>query len=221
MYFEICRVRVVADVVGNFLRIDGAALHVVRVFEGDERGLRIVINFRTDERLDQFPGEDAVGRGRWTRQASRDRRNRSKFVEIDVRALLADYFARRRRPAFDGEEVAHAAGRYKKRGFLFENFGGAFLQMIDGGVFAVDVVADFGFGHGAAHGGSWFCDGVTAKIDGSHERFSLVSRGFERAKKAFLLRLENCLVASSLLHSLFSAIRMLRLAFSSPRWHSH
>src|SRR4029077_12644503 len=129
--------------------------------------------------------------------------------------------AGRRRPAFDSEEITHAAGGDEERGFLFENFCGAFLQAIDGGVFAVDVFADFGFGHGAAHGGSWFCDGVAAEIDGSHERFSLVSRGFERAKKAFLLRLENRLVASSLLHSLFSAIRMLRLAFSSPRWHSH
>src|SRR5580704_11128963 len=213
MYLQICGVSVIAYAVGNFLRIDGAALHVVRVFQGDKRGLGIVINFWADERLDQIPGEDAVGRGRWTRQASRDRGDRSEFVEIDVGALFADYFARRRRPAFDGEEVAHAAGGNEERGFLFENFGGAFLQMIGGRILAVDVVADFGFGHGAAHGGSWFCDGVAAEIDGSHERFLLVSRGFERAKKAFLLRLENCLVASSLLHSLFSSIRMFLLAF--------
>ena len=33
MHFQIRGVGVVADVVGNFLRIDGAALHVVRIFE--------------------------------------------------------------------------------------------------------------------------------------------------------------------------------------------
>ena len=111
-------------------------------------------------------------------------------------ALLADYFARRRRPAFDGEEIAHAAGGDEERGFLFENFGGAFLKAIDGGVFAVDVVAHFGFGHGAAHGGSWFCDGVAAKIDG---RESGHGRGSEarcrKPKKAILCPLEFCLVA--------------------------
>ena len=75
------------------LRIDGAAVHVVRIFELDERGLRVVINFRADQRLDQIPGEHAIGRGRGTRQAARNGGHRSEFVEVDVRALLADHFA--------------------------------------------------------------------------------------------------------------------------------
>jgi hypothetical protein len=37
--------------------------------------------------------------------------------------------------------------------------------MVDGGVFAVNVVADFGLQHGAAHGGRGLGDGVAAKID--------------------------------------------------------
>jgi hypothetical protein len=39
----------------------------------------------------------------------------------------------------------------KKRGFFAEHFGGAFLQTVDGRVFAVNVVADFRLGHRAAH----------------------------------------------------------------------
>src|ERR1700748_714147 len=84
--------------------------------------------------------------------------------------------------------------------------------MIDGVIFAVDVAADFGFGHGAAHGGCWFCDGVAAEIDWNHERFSLVSRRFKKTKKGFLLRLENCLVACFVMVRLCSnvAIRILQ-----------
>ena len=136
------------------------------------------------------------GAGDRTRQASRDRGDRGELVEVDVGALLADYFARRRRPAFDGEEVAHATGGDEERGFLFEKFGGALLQAIDGGVLAVDIVADFGFGHGAAHGGSWLCDGVAAKINGresGHRRGS--GARCRKLKKAILCPLEFCLVA--------------------------
>src|SRR5580700_2113591 len=65
MYFEIRRVGVVADVVRDFLRVDGAAMHVIRVFQGHQNSLRIVVDLRADEWLDQIPGEDAVGRGSW------------------------------------------------------------------------------------------------------------------------------------------------------------
>ena len=82
MHLKVRGVRVVADVVGNFLRIDGAAMHVVRIFERDERGLRIVINFRADQRLDQVPGENAVGRGRRCAEGIR-RSRRSRRVRRD------------------------------------------------------------------------------------------------------------------------------------------
>ena len=39
------------------------------------------------------------------------------------------------------------------------------FQPVDGGVFAVNVVADFGFHHGAPHGGGGLGDGVAAQVD--------------------------------------------------------
>jgi hypothetical protein len=39
------------------------------------------------------------------------------------------------------------------------------LQAIYGGVFAVNVVADFGFGHGAAHGWGGVSEGVATEVD--------------------------------------------------------
>ena len=100
------------------------------------------------------------------------------------------------RPAFDGEQIAHAAGGNEERGFLLENFRGAVLQAIDGGVFAVDVVANFGFGHGAAHGGRWFCDGVAAKIDGRESGHRRGSEARCRKPKKATCAIK-CLVASS------------------------
>jgi hypothetical protein len=132
-----------------------------------------------------------------------------------VSALLADHFARRRRPAFDGKKIAHAAGGDEERGFLLENFRGALLKMIDSGVLAIDVIADFGFGHGPTHGGSWFCNGVAAEVNRDHgrDRFSRVSGHFKRPKKAFLLRLENCLVAYFPLDSSISEMTTVAISF--------
>ena len=46
-------------------------MHVVRAFEFDQAGLGAVVNLRTNERLDQVPGENAVGSWRGARQAPR------------------------------------------------------------------------------------------------------------------------------------------------------
>ena len=43
----------------------------------------------------------------------------------------------------------------KSAGFFAHDFGRALFQTIDGGVFAINVVAHFGFGHGAPHLRAW------------------------------------------------------------------
>ena len=90
----------------------------------------------------------------------------SEFVKIDVCTLFADDFVAVVRPDLDGNEIAHAASGNKKRGFLGENFGGAFLEEIDGGIFAVDVIADISGGHGLTHFVRRARDSVAAEIDG-------------------------------------------------------
>ena len=66
-------------------------------------------------------------------------------------AFFDDDFLTRTRVQLDRGLVAHRARGHKDRGFLFEYLRGPFLQAIDCRVFAVDVVADFGFRHGATH----------------------------------------------------------------------
>jgi hypothetical protein len=65
------------------------------------------------------------------------------------------------------------AGGHEQRSLFAENFGGTLLQAIDGRVLAVNVVAHFGFRHGATHRCGRFGDSIAAQID--HERL-VVSR---------------------------------------------
>ena len=46
---------------------------------------------------------------------------------------------------------------------------------VDGGVFGVDIVANFGFGHGFAHSGGGMGDGIGTEVYCVHERFLLPS----------------------------------------------
>ena len=163
--FQIGCVGVGANFVDLFGRIERAAGHVVRVFEADERRLRIVINAWADDSFDFLPRENAVVGAGDARHATGDGGHGSEFVEIDVAALFANDFVAVMRPDFDGDEIPHAAGGDEKRGFFAENVGSAFFEAVDGRIFEIDVIADFGFGHGAAHRGCRSCDGVAAKVD--------------------------------------------------------
>jgi hypothetical protein len=58
--------------------------------------------------------------------------------------------------------IAHRSGWNKQRGFFVEEFRRAFLQPIDGRVFTINVVANFGIGHSAAHGGGGFGDCIAS-----------------------------------------------------------
>ncbi len=80
-------------------------------------------------------------------------------------AFLANDLVAMMGPDFYGNEVAHATGGYEEGGFFAEDFGGAGFERVYGGIFEIDVVADFGFGHGAAHCRSWAGDSVAAQVD--------------------------------------------------------
>jgi hypothetical protein len=64
-----------------------------------------------------------------------------------------------------GDLISHASGGHKESGFAAEDLSGIGFEAIDGRVFAVDVVADFGAGHGFAHGRSRLGDGIAAEVD--------------------------------------------------------
>ena len=156
---------VIADIRDLFGGVERAAGHVVSIFQADESRLRIVINFGPNDGFDLRPIENSIFAASDSRHAACNCRHGSEFVEIDMAALFANHLIAMMRPDFDGDEIAHAAGRNKKSGLFAEDFGSARFQSINSGILEINVVANFGFGHGAAHCGRGACHGVAAQID--------------------------------------------------------
>ena len=61
--------------------------------------------------------------------------------------------------------VAHRAGGDEEGGLFAQPRRRQLFQLVDGWVFAVDVVADLGVIHRLAHGGRRVGDGVAAQVD--------------------------------------------------------
>ena len=78
---------------------------------------------------------------------------------------------------FDGQLVGHGPGG-DQEGLLFaEKRRHFFLEGVDRRIFPKDVVAHFGLGHGPAHRGRRFSDGIASQIDKLSHGFSFpVSR---------------------------------------------
>ena len=55
--------------------------------------------------------------------------------------------------------------RHKQPGLTTKDFGGARLESIHRRIFQIDVVADFGFRHGPAHGRRWLGDSIAPEIN--------------------------------------------------------
>src|SRR5271163_1584537 len=114
---------------------------------------------------DFVPGEDTVVDVDRADQASREPCGHGEFPIQNVGARFAHDFLAVLSVDLDGDDVSHGAGGDEEPGFFAENFGGALFQPVDSGVFAVNVVADFGFGHSAAHSSRGTSYGVAAEID--------------------------------------------------------
>ena len=67
--------------------------------------------------------------------------------------MIADHLFPVPRVQLDADGVAHGARGQKQRSLLAEHLGDALFKLSDGGILAVNVVADLGLGHGAPHGG--------------------------------------------------------------------
>src|SRR5260370_19781647 len=85
-------------------------------------------------------------------------------------ALLANHFISMMRPNFDGNEVPHASRRNEQRRLFSKDLGCTLLQLVDCGIFSVNVVAHLGFCHRLTHFRCWPRYRVAAQIDHAVQR---------------------------------------------------
>src|SRR6267142_7105884 len=143
--------RVVANLFHLRRRINRPAPHIHRVFQADQRRLRVVINFRPDARFHLLPRQNPVLPPDRSRHAPRNRRHGRQLVQVHMAPFFADHFMAVMRPHFDRDEIPHAARRHKQCRFFPEYFRRPPLQPVDRRIFSVYVVADLGFRHRPPH----------------------------------------------------------------------
>ncbi len=144
---------------------DGAAGEVVGVLEADDRGAREVVDrLRPDPRLDSGNRHPAAGPGDRAREESGERGHRPHLVVEDVAPLLDDDLGPGAPVDPQRDLVPHRAGRDEEGRLEAEDLGRPLLEASDRRVLAVDVVADLGLGHGAAHRRRRLRDGVGTEV---------------------------------------------------------
>src|SRR5216683_6892598 len=134
--------RMVADVCDLRRRIHRSPRHVRRVFQAHERGLRIVINLRPDDRLDLLPRQNPVFSASHSRHAAGNRGHRGQLIQIHMAAFFANHLVAVMRPHFDANEIPHAPGGHKQRRFFAKNLRRTPLQPVDRRVLSVHVIPD-------------------------------------------------------------------------------
>ncbi|MEJ2677183.1 MAG: hypothetical protein P8011_18725 [Acidihalobacter sp.] len=116
--------------------------------------------------LDLGEIERAVGAvGQGARMHAAQRRRTALFVVEDMRLRTEDHLVPAPAMGHDGDQVAHGAAGHEQRRLHAQALRGEPLEFVDGGVFAVDVVADLGPHHGLAHGLGRLGQRVAAHVD--------------------------------------------------------
>ena len=172
-------------------RPDGTAAAIVGVLQGQEA-------LRQDHVGDAVAAGPAQGGaqmvgldqavGAALDEAQRDApqgRRRTPLVVGDVASGLGQDLVAGLGVEAQGELVAHGPAGDEECRLLAQDLGRAALERPDGGILAIDVVADLGRGHGGAHGGRRPGERVAPEVDhaGSHlpaarwGRRKLLSRG--------------------------------------------
>ena len=76
--------------------------------------------------------------------------------------MITDHFLAVLCMDLDADGVAHGAGGHEQSGFFAEDLRGTFLQLANGGIFGVDVVADLRGKHRLPHRGRGLGYGIAS-----------------------------------------------------------
>jgi hypothetical protein len=149
-------------------RPDGPARRVVRVLEGDDRGMGrpVVVLVTTVHRLPQLRGAEAAAiPGKAAGLQAGVHRSATELADHDVRALLEDQLG-----ATLAEDRKRDLVTHRRRGqidslLVTEEQRRATLQLEDGWVLALLLVADLGVRHRVAHRAGRLRHRVGAEVD--------------------------------------------------------
>ena len=171
--------------------IDGAATAIMGVLETDQRGLNPVRISWADGRFHLLRLDDAPGPIDPVELDAGEGPGCPLLIADDVRLAFDDDFLARLRVTADRQLIGHRSGRDKQGRLFAEEPGHHLLEAIDGGVFAVDVVADFRARHRFAHGVGGLRHGIAAQVDDLHTWFHTITRWTEKVQRraaSFCLR---------------------------------
>ena len=111
--------------------------------------------------------DQAIGVGHQVELRRAVQTGRTGLVDHHVLPLAGDHPRARTAEKSQRDLVRHGARRHVDRRLLADPLGEDFLELANGGVFAVPVVAHHGVGHGPPHDWRRFGDGVGAQVDQS------------------------------------------------------
>src|SRR5258706_7779092 len=143
--------RPIANLLHLSRRIHRPAPHVDGILQANQRRLRIVINLRTNQRLNLVPTHDPIVRPHHPRHAPCNRRHRSQLIQIHMAALFANHLVAMMRPNLDRNQVPHAPSRNKQRRLFPKNLRRPRLQSVHGRVFPINVIANLRRRHSSPH----------------------------------------------------------------------
>ena len=142
-----------------------SARHIMGLLDRHRPGGRAIRRHRAEISNDLADGEQSPFRLDGADHAAAEPGHHREFVIEQVGARIANYLLPMLGEQLDGDCVPHRAGGNEQGGRLAGDFGGTLFEAVDGGIFAIHVVADFGFEHGAPHGRRGLGNGIAAQID--------------------------------------------------------
>ena len=145
--------------------VDGLDVPIDGVLQAEEAGYRVVLVGFFDGSSDVFRREAALLVDfEGPRNGTSEGRRASNLVDHDVVVPAGQELVTALAVGKNSSQVGLGARGAKEGSLLAGQSGDPFLEGVDRGVLAVDVVADRGFGHGLTHGRCGLGDGVAAEV---------------------------------------------------------
>ena len=165
------------DLLDALDRMHSSAAAIMRVLQADQPGSNVMgVVAGPDGASDICQTQDPAVTLERPCGDARKPGNSAGLPDVDVCGRRAQQFVTRLGVDADADLVSHCAGGDEHRRFLPEQLGRPGLEPRDGGVFTINVIADFRLGHRAPHRrrGPGHCVGTKVDWRSVHWALSLV-----------------------------------------------